>query len=262
MKKKGIETVEERLNDSSLGIVSIEKLRFNELNKDMSMNDIDVLEESIKKFGVLTPITVYYDRDYLGKFTVLSGHRRVQACKNLGIDEIPIKVVDAPQSESDKFESLYNANIARNSEEDKSAMIAAVAKHWESLVQADRAQITVKLKNRYLARGGDPDDFRPRDEYIRAVTGINLGSRSITRKLAEENKEEVKEPAKKKAEKAKAKARTFKDFCKGTCYEVQYLLSENAEEELPIEIREKLQEVIELLLPYAEIPTKGLDDSE
>lgn len=41
--------------------------------------------ESIKQFGVLTPIIVWQNND---DFIILSGHNRVQACKIAKIDEI------------------------------------------------------------------------------------------------------------------------------------------------------------------------------
>ena len=240
--------------ENSLQTIKIEGLYPSKQNKILSMNDIDVLEESIRKYGVLTPLTVYYSPENPAGFTVLSGHRRLEACERLGLTEVPVQVISAPKTANDEFVSRFNANIARTNEEDIKTAINAVAEQWESLSQEDRAQITVKLKQAHDKNpSANPNEFRPRDEYIRAVTGINLSVRSIRRKLAdeeelEENKE--KEKAKPKKEKKEKKPRSFADFCKGSVYELHYLISENAEEELPIETREKIQELIEIMLPY------------
>ena len=241
--------------ENSLQMIKIEGLYPSKENEILSMNDIDVLEESIKKYGVLTPLTVYYSPENPAGFTVLSGHRRLEACKRIGLKEVPVQVISAPKTANDEFVSRFNANIARYSDEDITTAINAVAEQWEGLSQQDRAQITVKLKEVYDKKPGSiPSEFRPRDEYIRAVTGINVSVRSIRRKLtneAEPEERQEKEKAKPaKKEKKEKKPRSFADFCKGSVYELHYLISENAEEELPIETREKIQELIEIMLPY------------
>lgn len=238
--------------ENSLQTIKIEALYPSKQNEILSMNDIDVLETSIKEYGLLTPLTVYYSSDNPAGFTVLSGHRRLEACKRLGITEVPVQVISAPKTAGDEFVSRFNANISRNSDEDKETAIAEVAKHWDGLSQDERSQITVKLKQAYDKRPNiGADGFRPRDEYIRAVTGISMSNRSIRRKLAEEaESEETSKPKTAKKEKKEKKPRNFADFCKGSVYELHYLISENAEEELPIEIREKIQELIEIMLPY------------
>jgi ParB family chromosome partitioning protein len=54
------------------------------IRKDMG--DIDALAESIADLGLLNPITVAPD----GK--LLAGERRLEACKKLGWDTVPVTV--------------------------------------------------------------------------------------------------------------------------------------------------------------------------
>ena len=57
------------------------------IRKDVS--GIDELADSIRKYGLLTPIIL--DDDYV----LLAGFRRLQAAKRLGWTSIPATVVDA-----------------------------------------------------------------------------------------------------------------------------------------------------------------------
>ena len=52
--------------------------------------DMDELVESIKQFGVLTPVIARPHKD--GGYEILSGHRRVKACELAGITDIPVVV--------------------------------------------------------------------------------------------------------------------------------------------------------------------------
>jgi ParB family chromosome partitioning protein len=52
---------------------------------------LDEMVESIKQFGVIVPIVV---RKKKLKYEILSGHNRVEACKVLGLKEIPAIVKD------------------------------------------------------------------------------------------------------------------------------------------------------------------------
>lgn len=53
------------------------------------------LTESIKENGLLEPIIV---RSFpAGKYEIISGHRRVEACKALGITSIPVTIKDLSQ---------------------------------------------------------------------------------------------------------------------------------------------------------------------
>lgn len=73
--------------------------------------DVDVLAESIKKYGQLTPITVRKQKGKK-KFQLLSGHKRYYAMLQNGEKTIDAKIVDC--SDDDAFFIVCNANIQRD----------------------------------------------------------------------------------------------------------------------------------------------------
>lgn len=233
--------------------IRLEALIPNDENDNFSMNDIDILEESIRQHGVLTPLTVYLNDDETG-YTILSGHRRYEACKRLGIDTIPVQIVNSPKTRIDEFESICEANIARNSDEDKKLMIKNAAEFWEQMADSDKKIITEKLKKRYLSRVGDLDAFKPRNEYVRAITGITVSDRTIIRKLnnAQPTISPVEEEPKKSSGKKKTKTRTFSKFCHDSIYELEYKLSENTDEELPLEVQNAITQLLVIMKEYSE----------
>jgi len=58
--------------------------------KVLDNEDMDLLVESIKERGVITPITVTQKAD--GRFEIVSGHRRRRACQIAGLERIPAEV--------------------------------------------------------------------------------------------------------------------------------------------------------------------------
>ena len=76
------------------------------LKKDM---ELQLLIDSIKENGVIEPILVTPDEN--GKYEIISGHRRVEACIRLGIEEIP--AVIKPMSRDEAIITLVNCNIQR-----------------------------------------------------------------------------------------------------------------------------------------------------
>ena len=79
-------------------------LRNNEFFDDMSGEKWQEFLESIKTSGVIEPIVVTQDK------VIVSGHQRVRACKELGIEEIlaEVKVYD---NEDDIIKDLLETNI-------------------------------------------------------------------------------------------------------------------------------------------------------
>jgi len=58
--------------------------------------EIDELAESMKKWGLIHPITVYQEND---RYFVLAGQRRLLAAKQLGWPEIDAEIVEKPSSD-------------------------------------------------------------------------------------------------------------------------------------------------------------------
>ena len=73
--------------------------------------DMFMLMESIKENGVLTPATVRKKKD--GRYEMLSGHRRLRACRKLGMETLRCEVVDLDKNEATIF--MVDSNLQRTS---------------------------------------------------------------------------------------------------------------------------------------------------
>ena len=71
--------------------------------------DMEELVESIRTHGVLTPLMVRPDK--ADTFEVISGHRRLRACKKLGIEKVPTLICTLERSEA--IIALVDSNLHR-----------------------------------------------------------------------------------------------------------------------------------------------------
>lgn len=86
--------------------LKIKELKINETHsKIYQINDVDGLAENIKEHGVLERIVV--DKNY----EIISGVRRYQALKKLGINEVDVEIREV--NENDKIPSLIYFNMHR-----------------------------------------------------------------------------------------------------------------------------------------------------
>ena len=89
-----------RIKQDSVGTIRIESIELNP-NQPRSKFDEEALRElaeSIKTYGLIQPITVRPIAN--GKYQLISGERRLRACKLAGLQEIPtyVRTVDDMQS--------------------------------------------------------------------------------------------------------------------------------------------------------------------
>lgn len=77
--------------------------------KERSGMDQEELLESIKENGLLEQITVRPLPD--GKYEIISGHRRVEACKSLGISQISATIKEMSKDEA--IVAMVDSNIHR-----------------------------------------------------------------------------------------------------------------------------------------------------
>lgn len=71
---------------------------------------IDELTESIKRFGLLHPVTVFPKE---GKYILVSGQRRLLAAKQLGWEEIPANVLSTPPDAVEAKAISFSENFMR-----------------------------------------------------------------------------------------------------------------------------------------------------
>ncbi len=100
-------------------------LKENKLNDIYSQEDIDLLKDNIEEFQLSQPLIVRKNND--NSYTILSGHRRYKACRNIFaenkslfffdkeyVNQIPC-IVDNKQykNEDDEFLAIVSSNAAR-----------------------------------------------------------------------------------------------------------------------------------------------------
>jgi len=77
--------------------------------KERSGMEQEELLESIKETEFLEPITVRFLSE--GKYEIISGHRRVEACKKLGLSKIPATIKELSKDEA--IVAMVDSNIHR-----------------------------------------------------------------------------------------------------------------------------------------------------
>ena len=79
----------------------------NEFFDDLNGEEFERLKNSIKDEKIYTDILVSPD------MTIISGHQRVRAAKELGMTLVPIKIDDDLQDENSKLRALISNNFGR-----------------------------------------------------------------------------------------------------------------------------------------------------
>lgn len=72
--------------------------------------DMEMLVDSIKDYGIFTPLTVR--QISANKYEVLSGHRRKYAAKKAGLDKVPCKIIEADDDMADII--AVDTNLSRS----------------------------------------------------------------------------------------------------------------------------------------------------
>lgn len=89
-------------------------------NPRKDLGDLTELTESIKKNGIMQNLTVipgYYDEDAFindeKEYTVIIGHRRLEAAKAAGLTEVPCRIYEN-LPENDQIATMLEENMQRN----------------------------------------------------------------------------------------------------------------------------------------------------
>lgn len=187
--------------------VFVDLIKANPLNKrSMEDSDIQILADNIYASGTMEPVTVYHDSD--NKFVLLSGHRRVKAWKrNLETHKdwkndpakqmIPCIIVNKPDNDLEEMKALSTANIHRSRPEELRQEVSLANTQWNLLGAEDKKAKTAVFKQSFIDRNSnnprylnDPEhfiknNFRPRLEYIRQVTGLEIANDTIKNALSD-----------------------------------------------------------------------------
>lgn len=173
------------VNTDDIKEIEIDKIIENELNK-FSMNDDDIeftiLKESIKRTGVLQPVIL--KRNENDTYTIIAGHRRVRASKEVGKNTIPA-VVKNYDDDNDIFDLIEtNLSARKLTEEDILSSIEIL----ENILNNSDIEITGK-KSEYIGKmlnmsGKQVDRYRAVNKLIpelkEKVVNKEIGVSSIT----------------------------------------------------------------------------------
>lgn len=90
-------------------VVSIERLQEDPDNERKTFRNMDDMIESVRRYGIVEPITVTQHGD---NYRILTGHRRFRAAKAVGLAEVEIIVREPENHTTRRFKSLIS-NIQR-----------------------------------------------------------------------------------------------------------------------------------------------------
>jgi ParB family chromosome partitioning protein len=90
-------------------IVSIDRLQEDPDNERKIFHNMDDMIESVRRHGIIEPITVTQDGD---RYRILTGHRRFRAAKAVGLIELEVLVREPDDQVTRRFKSLIS-NIQR-----------------------------------------------------------------------------------------------------------------------------------------------------
>ncbi|MBR1811361.1 MAG: ParB/RepB/Spo0J family partition protein [Clostridia bacterium] len=149
-------------------------------NNPFQLHDDDTMEmltESIRKFGVLDPIMVREIDKARNHYQMISGRRRLEVCHRLGINQIPVRVVTV--SEDEAIIAMVEANLCQRSDLLPSEKTAAYKMRLDAMkrqgyrsdldIDGTSAQVGQKLGGTSIQQLADesPDSRTQIQRYIR-----------------------------------------------------------------------------------------------
>lgn len=123
-----------------------------------------------------------------GKGTVLAGHRRLRACKELGIDEVDVEVVDFDTPEQE-VEYLIDNNATREKSDEQKAREAVVLKQTLSVLAEKRKKSKLK-QNRSVNVNSSLDTAIQRESTDVPILAPRNNSLTDTPNLAERREDD------------------------------------------------------------------------
>lgn len=121
--------------------------------KDFNIIELENLALSIKQNGILQPITVR--KNLLGKYEIISGERRLRACKLIGLRTVPCIIIETDQRQSAILAILENVQRQDLNFFEEAKAIVSLISEWE-ITQEEianrlgKAQSTIANKIRLL----------------------------------------------------------------------------------------------------------------
>src|ERR1017187_4140015 len=169
----------------AIGVTTLptEKLKPNPHNPRMLFDraDLDVLRESIRRVGILVPLTVYREKS-TGDYVILDGQRRWMCAQDVGLKTIPVNEVAEPttvQNIVTMFQihklrkdwelmptALKLELLMRELNEKREKRLAELTGLDEAVVVRCKKLLSYKPKYQDMMLDADPDKRIPADFFI------------------------------------------------------------------------------------------------
>lgn len=144
----------------------------------------DIIAESIKEFGVLSPIIVRPKEDcayeITGSYEILSGHQRTELSMQVGNSTVPA-IIKSGLSEEEAEQIVDETNMQRSFEEmTHSERAAVLSSHYNAMKKRDVRKEVLSEINSYLQTYANPLNIRAEGELSQIGT---VGVRSAAEEL-------------------------------------------------------------------------------
>ncbi len=237
-----------KLNVKDIPFLEINPSTANNDLRSMDDDDLRILADSIKEFGIKEPLRVYEEHELDYKYKIISGHRRIAAWQMLVKDDkfnprstLPCIIVEKPADEISEKIDVAQSNISRRKPKDLVREVNIANDIWQKIIAEGRQEdykekLLSNFRRRYATNdkyNANPKRFeryhyRSRIEFIRAITGLEWTNNTVNHALKktvtgdvpdsegnlEEDPEEVAEKEAAKAEKKVSKQRINKQLTK------------------------------------------------
>jgi len=114
--------------------------------------ELDKLKRSIKEHGFVEPVVVNKDR------TIIGGHQRIKAARELGFTEVPCVMVDLPKGKEKTLNLALNRISGEWDNEKLQQILAGMTEDEQELTGFDKSEITKQLDQML---NPDEDEFDP-----------------------------------------------------------------------------------------------------
>ena len=138
--------------------------------KVLDNDELKTLEDSIKTNGLMEAVILRPKKD--GRYEMISGHRRLLACKKLGLESIPSRVRDLTDDEAIIYmvdSNLHREKLLPSEKAYAYKMKLEAMKHQGTYLQDDETsrQLGDKLKSVDILSSKSEDSARQIHRYIR-----------------------------------------------------------------------------------------------
>ena len=165
----GLSTKGQKKGNAIFSTVPANKVKVEKgFNPRTNLGDVSALVSSIKKDGLVNPITVRPVAGQEGSYNIIAGHRRYEACKQAGITDIPVMIRTDLNDDSE----AKAVSVAENSDDARTSLnyveMGAVFNElekkykWSKGVIASKCGVHEQTVRRAVTIFSAPDDVQKR----------------------------------------------------------------------------------------------------